>query len=49
MAQFEVSSTTLRQGVKVKVIAGDIIPGDGGSAGVASVDESALQVNQHQC
>ena len=39
----EVSSTTLRQGDQVKVIAGDIIPADGEViAGVASVDESAI-------
>jgi K+-transporting ATPase ATPase B chain len=39
----EVSSTTLRQGDIVKVIAGDIIPLDGEVlAGVASVDESAI-------
>jgi len=39
----EVSSTTLRQGEQVKVIAGDIIPADGEViAGVASVDESAI-------
>jgi len=39
----EVSSTTLRQGDRVKVIAGDIIPADGEViAGVASVDESAI-------
>lgn len=39
----EVPSTTLRQGDRVKVIAGDIIPADGEViAGVASVDESAI-------
>lgn len=39
----EVSSTTLHQGDRVKVIAGDIIPADGEViAGVASVDESAI-------
>lgn len=39
----EVSSTTLRQGDVVKVIAGDIIPADGEvTQGVASVDESAI-------
>lgn len=39
----EVSSTTLRKGDQIKVIAGDIIPADGEViAGVASVDESAI-------
>lgn len=39
----EVSSTTLRRGDIVKVISGDIIPGDGEViSGVASVDESAI-------
>ncbi|MFE1746748.1 potassium-transporting ATPase subunit KdpB [Coleofasciculus sp. H7-2] len=39
----EVSSTNLRQGDRIKVIAGDIIPADGEViAGVASVDESAI-------
>ncbi len=39
----EVSSTELRRGDLVKVIAGDIIPGDGEViGGVASVDESAI-------
>lgn len=39
----EVSSTTLQQGDRVKVIAGDLIPADGEViAGVASVDESAI-------
>jgi K+-transporting ATPase ATPase B chain len=39
----EVSSTTLHQGDRVKVIAGDIIPADGEViGGVASVDESAI-------
>jgi K+-transporting ATPase ATPase B chain len=39
----EVSSTTLRRGDIVKVIAGDIIPADGEViSGVASVDESAI-------
>ena len=39
----EVSSTTLRQGDQVKVVAGDIIPADGEViGGVASVDESAI-------
>lgn len=39
----EVSSTSLRQGDRIKVIAGDIIPADGEViAGVASVDESAI-------
>lgn len=39
----EVSSTTLRKGDNIKVIAGDIIPADGEvTAGVASVDESAI-------
>ncbi|PIG91983.1 potassium-transporting ATPase subunit KdpB [Gloeocapsopsis sp. IPPAS B-1203] len=39
----EVSSTTLRRGDRVKVIAGDLIPADGEViAGVASVDESAI-------
>ena len=39
----EVSSTALRQGDRVLVIAGDVIPADGEViAGVASVDESAI-------
>jgi K+-transporting ATPase ATPase B chain len=39
----EISSTQLRRGDRVKVIAGDIIPSDGEViAGVASVDESAI-------
>jgi K+-transporting ATPase ATPase B chain len=39
----EVSSTALRKGDQIKVIAGDIIPADGEVlAGVASVDESAI-------
>ncbi|NDJ19019.1 potassium-transporting ATPase subunit KdpB [Myxacorys almedinensis] len=39
----EVSSTTLRQGDTVKVIAGDLIPADGEVIqGVASVDEAAI-------
>jgi len=39
----EVSSTELRQGDQVKVIAGDIIPADGEVIqGIASVDESAI-------
>ncbi len=39
----EVSSTTLRKGDMLKVIAGDMIPTDGEViAGVASVDESAI-------
>jgi K+-transporting ATPase ATPase B chain len=39
----EVSSTTLRRGDQVKVIAGDVIPADGEVvSGVASVDESAI-------
>jgi potassium-transporting ATPase ATP-binding subunit len=39
----EVSSTALRRGDRIKVIAGDIIPADGEViAGVASVDESAI-------
>jgi potassium-transporting ATPase ATP-binding subunit len=39
----EVSSTTLRRGDRIKVIAGDIIPADGEViAGIASVDESAI-------
>jgi len=39
----EVSSTTLRRGDLVKVIAGDVIPADGEVvAGLASVDESAI-------
>ncbi len=39
----QVSSTALRRGDQVKVIAGDIIPGDGEVvSGVASVDESAI-------
>lgn len=38
-----VSSTTLRQGDQVKVIAGEMIPADGDViSGVASVDESAI-------
>jgi len=38
-----ISSTALRQGEQVKVIAGDIIPADGEViAGIASVDESAI-------
>lgn len=38
-----VSSTALRKGDQIKVIAGDIIPSDGEViAGVASVDESAI-------
>jgi len=42
-AEQEVSSTTLRKGDQVKVIAGDVIPADGEVvAGVASVDESAI-------
>ncbi|PSB50824.1 K(+)-transporting ATPase subunit B [filamentous cyanobacterium Phorm 6] len=39
----EISSTSLRRGDQIKVIAGDIIPSDGEViAGVASVDESAI-------
>ncbi|HEY9710069.1 MAG TPA: potassium-transporting ATPase subunit KdpB [Oculatellaceae cyanobacterium] len=39
----EVSSTALRKGDQIKVIAGDIIPSDGEVlSGVASVDESAI-------
>ncbi|MDZ7951692.1 potassium-transporting ATPase subunit KdpB [Nostoc sp. DedQUE09] len=39
----EVSSTALRRGDQIKVIAGDIIPADGEVIkGVASVDESAI-------
>ena len=39
----EVSSTELHRDDRVKVVAGDIIPADGGViAGVASVDESAI-------
>ncbi|HEY9633689.1 MAG TPA: potassium-transporting ATPase subunit KdpB [Coleofasciculaceae cyanobacterium] len=39
----EVSSTALRKGDQIKVIAGDIIPADGEVlSGVASVDESAI-------
>ncbi|MCL1474840.1 potassium-transporting ATPase subunit KdpB [Argonema antarcticum] len=39
----EVSSTTLRRGDQIKVVAGDVIPADGEViAGVASVDESAI-------
>jgi potassium-transporting ATPase ATP-binding subunit len=39
----EVSSTALRKGDLVKVIAGDVIPGDGEvTQGIASVDESAI-------
>jgi potassium-transporting ATPase ATP-binding subunit len=39
----EVSSTELRQGDRVKVIAGDMIPADGEvTQGVGSVDESAI-------
>jgi potassium-transporting ATPase ATP-binding subunit len=39
----EVSSTTLRKDDLVKVIAGDVIPGDGEvTQGIASVDESAI-------
>ncbi|MBF2020233.1 MAG: potassium-transporting ATPase subunit KdpB [Hydrococcus sp. C42_A2020_068] len=39
----EVSSTSLRRGDRVKVVAGDIIPADGEVIeGVASVDESAI-------
>jgi potassium-transporting ATPase ATP-binding subunit len=39
----EVSSTALRKGDLVKVIAGDVIPADGEvTQGVASVDESAI-------
>lgn len=38
-----VSSTSLRQGDQIKVVAGDIIPADGEVlAGTASVDESAI-------
>jgi potassium-transporting ATPase ATP-binding subunit len=39
----EVSSTTLKKGDQIKVIAGDIIPADGEViGGLASVDESAI-------
>lgn len=39
----EVSSTTLRRGDQVKVVAGEMIPADGDViAGLASVDESAI-------
>lgn len=39
----DVSSTALRKGDRIKVIAGDIIPADGEVlSGVASVDESAI-------
>jgi K+-transporting ATPase ATPase B chain len=39
----DVSSTALRKGDRIKVIAGDIIPSDGEVlSGVASVDESAI-------
>ncbi|MBD1877087.1 potassium-transporting ATPase subunit KdpB [Nodosilinea sp. FACHB-131] len=39
----EVSSTSLRRGDRIKVIAGDMIPADGEVVdGVASVDESAI-------
>ncbi|MBC7970287.1 MAG: potassium-transporting ATPase subunit KdpB [Verrucomicrobia bacterium] len=39
----EVSSTALRRGDRVKVIAGDMIPADGEvTEGIASVDESAI-------
>jgi K+-transporting ATPase ATPase B chain len=39
----EVSSTSLRRGDQIKVIAGDVIPSDGEViAGIASVDESAI-------
>ncbi len=39
----EVSSTSLRRGDRIKVIAGDIIPADGEVVGgLASVDESAI-------
>jgi potassium-transporting ATPase ATP-binding subunit len=39
----EVSSTALRRGDRVKVIAGDMIPADGEvTKGIASVDESAI-------
>ncbi len=39
----EVSSTALRRGDRIKVIAGDIIPADGEViGGIASVDESAI-------
>ncbi|BFM39290.1 potassium-transporting ATPase subunit KdpB [Synechocystis sp. LKSZ1] len=39
----EVSSTALRQGDQVKVVAGDLIPADGEVIqGIASVDESAI-------
>lgn len=39
----EVSSTALRKGDQIKVIAGDIIPSDGEVlSGIASVDESAI-------
>ena len=38
-----VSSTALRQGDRVKVLAGEMIPADGDAiAGIASVDESAI-------
>jgi potassium-transporting ATPase ATP-binding subunit len=38
-----ISSTALRQGERVKVIAGEVIPADGEVvAGIASVDESAI-------
>lgn len=39
----EISSTALRRGDQVKIVAGDMIPADGEViAGVASVDESAI-------
>jgi K+-transporting ATPase ATPase B chain len=39
----EISSTALRKGDQIKVIAGDVIPADGEVlSGVASVDESAI-------
>lgn len=39
----EVSSTELRQGDRVKVVAGDMVPADGEViAGIGSVDESAI-------
>ncbi|MGL5065180.1 MAG: potassium-transporting ATPase subunit KdpB [Microcoleus sp.] len=39
----EISSTALRRGDLIKVIAGDVIPADGEvTSGVASVDESAI-------
>ncbi|HBL14902.1 MAG TPA: K(+)-transporting ATPase subunit B [Cyanobacteria bacterium UBA11162] len=39
----EISSTQLRKGDRIKVIAGDIIPADGEvMSGIASVDESAI-------